>query len=276
MSLQEAYLVLIGVFVFGTIIGSFANVFILRWGTGRSLNGRSSCASCGHKLSWYELIPVASYLLQKGRCRSCGARISPQYVLVEILFGVLFVAAGFSAFMTGLSMVGYATFFFSLAVIFLLTSLAVYDLRHLIIPDGMAYMFIVLAFLWGLYHNALTIPGALMTVRDGLLVASPLFLLWMMSRGRWMGFGDVKLAVGIGMLLGMLGGFSALIFAVWVGAIVSLAVLGVTRFLSHVSLARRHQRLTMKSEIPFGPFLAAATLFVFLTNITIVSLIAIL
>ncbi len=276
MSLQEAYLVLIAIFVFGTIIGSFANVFVLRWGTGRSLNGRSSCASCGHKLSWYELLPVVSYFLQRGRCRSCGTRISPQYALVEIVFGILFVAAALVAFSSGISPGGNLFVLYAWTAIFILLSIAVYDIRHFIIPDGMVYTYIVLAFLWGLVGYGLTISGAIMVVLSGFAVAFPLFLLWALSKGRFMGFGDVKLAVGMGMMLGLLGGFSALIFGIWLGAIVSVLAVLVGKISTHLSLARGGQRLTMKSEIPFGPFLVAATLFVFFTHTTILSLIEVL
>ncbi|HXK40396.1 MAG TPA: prepilin peptidase, partial [Candidatus Paceibacterota bacterium] len=76
-------------FVLGLIIGSFANVFVLRWGTGRSLSSRSGCPACGHRLAWRELVPVVSFFVQRGRCRACETRISPHYVLVELLFGAL-------------------------------------------------------------------------------------------------------------------------------------------------------------------------------------------
>ncbi len=115
-----------------------------------------------------------------------------------------------------------------------------------------------------------------MVVLSGFAVAFPLFLLWALSKGRFMGFGDVKLAVGMGMMLGLLGGFSALIFGIWLGAIVSVLAVLVGKISTHLSLARGGQRLTMKSEIPFGPFLVAATLFVFFTHTTILSLIEVL
>jgi prepilin signal peptidase PulO-like enzyme (type II secretory pathway) len=82
-----------------------------------------------------------------------------------------------------------------------------------------------------------------------------------------MGLGDIKLAVVIGWMLGLLGGFSALVFGVWAGALISLLIVGITRLVSH------RAGLTMKSEIPFGPFLAAGALFVLLTGSTILDLI---
>lgn len=256
-------------FIFGTIIGSFANVFVLRYGTGRSLNGRSSCGSCSKKLAWYELIPVLSYLIQRGRCRSCESRISPHYLIVELVFGFVFAVCawfvvGAPALFTtaSLNQLGYLW-----VVSFLLLALSIYDIRHMIIPDGMLYALSVVVLVWqsiGVWGDW---RALFMMFVAGPLVALPFFLLWLVSGGRWMGFGDIKLSCVLGWMLGLLGGFSALIFGVWAGAIVSLAIIGITR------LASRRSGLTMKSEIPFGPFLAAAALFVVLTGITILDLV---
>src|SRR3989338_6841366 len=79
-------------FVFGLIVGSFLNVVIYRFNTAKSFGGRSACVSCQNKLCWYELIPLVSFLSQKGRCRNCKARISIQYPLVEFATGLIFVA----------------------------------------------------------------------------------------------------------------------------------------------------------------------------------------
>lgn len=265
----DASLYLLASFVLGTIIGSFANVFVLRYGTGRSLNGRSSCGSCGKKLSWYELIPVVSWLMQWGRCRSCESRISPQYLIVELLFGAVFALCtwsifGFSAVLTLSSSINLVYLWI---VSFLLISLSIYDIRHMIIPDGMLIVLGAAALawqvggLWGTWH------ALFMTLVAGPLVALPFFTLWLISKGRWMGLGDIKLAVVMGWMLGLLGGFSALIFGVWAGALVSLAIIGITRLVSH------RTGLTMKSEIPFGPFLATGALLVLLTDVTILALV---
>jgi len=256
---------LIASFIFGTIIGSFANVFVLRYGTGRSLNGRSSCGSCGHQLSWYELIPVVSWLIQRGRCRSCDSRISPQYLIVELVFGGVFALCAWftlgSVAMLTLSL--FINLVYLWIVSFLLIALSIYDIRHMIIPDGMLIVLgaAVVAWhiggLWGVWNTLL------MALIAGPLVALPFFALWFVSKGRWMGLGDIKLAVVLGWMLGLLGGFSALIFGVWAGALVSLLTIGITRLVS------RRAGLTMKSEIPFGPFLVFGALLVLLTGITL-------
>ncbi len=277
--LIDTSLYLLASFVLGTILGSFGNVFVLRYGTGRSLNGRSSCGSCGKKLSWYELIPVVSWVIQQGRCRSCESRISPQYLIVELVFGMVFaLCAWFTLGSTAvLTLPLLIRLIYLWVVSFLLLSISIYDVRHMIIPDGMLAALAVLVLGWrffevrqhmagnaSLYYHALRF---LRPIVDGLLVALPFFALWFISRGRWMGLGDIKFAVLIGWMLGLLGGFSALIFGVWAGALVSLVIIGITRLVSH------RTGLTMKSEIPFGPFLAGGALFVLLTHITMLALV---
>ncbi len=261
----DASLYLLASFVLGTIIGSFANVFVLRYGTGRSLNGRSSCGSCGKKLSWYELIPVVSWLIQWGRCRSCESRISPQYLIVELLFGAVFALCAWFLFGPSaiITLPAFIQLVYLWTVSFLLIALSIYDIRHMIIPDGMLIVLgaAVLAWqvggLWGTWH------ALFMTLVAGPLVALPFFTLWLISKGQWMGLGDIKLALVMGWMLGLLGGFSALIFGVWAGALASLAIIGITRLVSH------RTGLTMKSEIPFGPFLVFGALLVLLTGVTL-------
>lgn len=119
-------------FIFGTIVGSFLNVVVLRYNSSFSIYGRSGCPSCGKTLTWFELIPILSFFLQMGRCRVCGSRISLQYPLVEALTGVLFLFI----FLKGLP----AAFTFYMFVISsLLVAILVYDIRHKIIPDGLVY-----------------------------------------------------------------------------------------------------------------------------------------
>ncbi|MEN9560740.1 MAG: type 4 prepilin-like protein leader peptide-processing enzyme, partial [Candidatus Parcubacteria bacterium] len=120
---------------FGLIIGSFLNVFILRKGV-RSLAGRSACMSCGRTILWQDLIPVVSWIFLRGKCRHCGSAISPQYPLVEIVTGVLFALIGAAPFPIGLFQ---RVLFCVLAA--LLVAIAVYDMRHTIIPDEWAYTF---------------------------------------------------------------------------------------------------------------------------------------
>lgn len=249
--------------ILGLIIGSFLNVVILRMNTGRSVaKGRSKCARCNVTLSWYELVPVFSFLGLRGKCKTCNAPISFQYPLVELItaitFTILYTTIIFSY---GLTLVSFITFVFSAAVASLLIIIFVYDIRHTIIPDQAVYMVIILGLL-SIFWHLLTVPGfaAATAVFDGVLVALPFFLLWALSKGRLMGFGDVKLALGIGWLLGLVGGFSAILFSFWIGGLVGLFLLALSR------------KYSMRSEVPFAPFLIMGTFIVGVWGITIVSL----
>lgn len=255
-------------FLFGTVLGSFLNVVILRYNTGYSVGGRSQCFSCGKTLRWYELVPLVSYIALRGKCSSCKSRISLQYPMVEALTGVIFLAiyaklAVSLPFSPGLiAALGYYYAVFSLLIV-----IVVYDLRHTIIPDGMVYAF-SLAALAGAFVDfealAIVMPSYA-HVAAGPLLFFPFFAMWYLSRGTWMGFGDAKLALGMGWFLGLAGGSMAVMVAFWIGAAVGVGLLLLKRFLSgERALRSRLGTLTIKSEIPFAPFLVLGTILVFL------------
>nr|AQQ75001.1 hypothetical protein [uncultured bacterium] len=245
---------------FGLIIGSFLNVLILRHGI-RGILGRSSCPSCKRELAWFELVPVLSWIALRGKCRTCRARISVQYPLVEFLTG-----AGFAVI--GLAPLLFAQQVLACAIFALFISIAVYDLYHTIIPDVWSYPLALLALLYALVGGA----GA-WELLAGPLVALPLFCFWFFSKGAWMGLGDAKLALSIGFLLGILDGFLALMLAFVVGAFVGVFILIplpiVVRSLRHAGITSRirAKEITMKSEVPFGPFLICATLLVWFSQV---------
>lgn len=263
-------------FVFGAIIGSFLNVVILRYNTGFALSGRSGCLSCGKQLEWYELIPVVSFIFLRGKCRSCESSISWQYPLVEAGTGALF-AFTFLSFFNALTVSNISIVAFYLFVISLLVVITVYDIRHTIIPDGLVYAFIAVSFVklfftYSLYE--LTHFPHILDLFAGPLLFLPFFLLWFVSRGRWMGFGDAKLALGIGFLLGIEGGISAIILAFWIGAVVSLVYILLGRIaesapVKKYALFLHLKHLTIKSEIPFAPYLILGTLLVLFFNIDV-------
>ena len=265
-------LIATAVFAFGCIIGSFLNVVILRYNTGMTLRGRSRCFLCGRTLRLVELIPVFSFIIGRGRCIRCRARISFQYPLVELLTGVLFLALFFKFLFSVPSPYFILYTLYSYTLFSLLLVITVYDLRHKIIPDGPVYAFAALAFLGGAaaISAAPHFPAFLIA---GPVVALPLFLLWLVSRGRWIGLGDAKLALGIGWLLGISDGFSALIFGFWIGAAVGLLLILAARlrraaFFRGLSLSFALKNLTIKSEIPFAPFLILGTFLVFYFGIS--------
>src|ERR1700722_1829653 len=127
-------LYLFSLFVLGAIIGSFLNVVILRFGTGKSFaSGRSKCFSCSHTLFWHDLIPMMSFLLLGGKCRYCGSKISRQYVFVEFITALLFTLAGYLAGVP-MTLIGSILFSLSLVIISFYVVIAFYDMRHKIIP----------------------------------------------------------------------------------------------------------------------------------------------
>ncbi len=246
-------------FGLGLIIGSFLNVVIYRYNTAQTFGGRSACMSCQSKLHWYDLVPVFSFVALSGRCRTCKTKLSFQYPLVELATGVFF-AILFSKFQNlffvdilSFSITyGYYVILFSLLLV-----IAVYDLKHKIIPDTLALFFGVLSFIGIFFFEGnginLHYPG-ITGLFSGLILALPFALLWLVSSGRWMGLGDAKLMVGIGYLLGLSRGLAAVMIAFWIGAFVGILLL---------LLAKRG----MKSELPFAPFLVLGTMISFMMNL---------
>lgn len=252
----------------GVIIGSFLNVVILRINTGRSMGGRSQCATCGKMLSWVELIPVLSYLMLIGKCRKCRSSISSQYIMVELFTGILFVLLALKEthLFTIFSIQVIATLILGWIMVSLLVVIFFYDLRHMIIPDRLSFALVcvgVLYVLAGLLFFNTGYDNVLSHLYSGIVLGGFLGLLWLISSGRWIGFGDVKLVFGLGIFLPLYSGLAAMVLAFWVGAVVGLIKIGLSR------LSSSPRRIIMKSEIPFAPFLILGFLSTFLLEIDI-------
>jgi len=271
-------MVSIALFLFGLAVGSFINVLSLRYEEDKSIfrrgivGGRSHCRSCGKILQWLELIPLFSFLLQRGKCRSCRARLSLQYPIVELGTGLLFLGTPYAVYK------GYDVFFFQsgadfpgwfivLTVLFLLSAvvyvfLSAVDARLTIIPDQATILIAglgigkiaILAFTdsWQVIGSSfLGHYAALFGFRENIwlnhllaAVFGAIFfgLIFFLSRGRAMGFGDVKLAAASGLLLG------------WPDTAVALALAFIVGALWGILLVVRGRR-EMKSSVPFGPFI---------------------
>jgi leader peptidase (prepilin peptidase)/N-methyltransferase len=139
------------IFVFGSIIGSFLNVVVLRHNTGKTIGGRSQCFSCGKQLHWYELFPVFSFAFLMGKCSKCKSKISWQYPLVEVITGTVFLltianATGPIETFVGLTPEAFASLFIRLISFCFLIAISVYDMKHKIIPDEWVYSFVGLSF----------------------------------------------------------------------------------------------------------------------------------
>ncbi len=247
-------------FILGALIGSFLNVVALRYNTGMTLRGRSKCFSCGKNLEWHELVPIFSFLFQKGKCKKCKSKISWQYPVVEILAGFIFLMI-FYIFPPISIESAFETLFYILITCLLLV-ISIYDIRHKIIPDGLSYFFSFLALSHIFISPSLSfvVPNWL-DILSGPILAMPFALLWLMSRGTWMGFGDAKLALGIGWLLGVNDGISAIILAFWIGAVLSLIWIYVV-----------FRKMKLRYEIPFGPYLILGMYIVLLFGIKVIDI----
>lgn len=254
-------MILIVFFIFGIFIGSFLNVCIYRFNTGFSISkGRSKCFSCGSELKFYELVPILSFLFQGGRCLSCKSKISFQYPLVEFFTGILFVVAylrNVNPFFT----------FLDISIFCFLIMIFVYDLKHKIIPDFFVYTFILLSVVKFLYK--INISGfSLLDSLVPFLFFIFFWLLWFISSGRWIGFADSKLVLGIGFFLGLIEGLSAVILSFWVGAIYSIFLL----LMQKMNIYKSNVRINRYTEIPFAPFLVFGTIIEYLYSFDILHL----
>jgi len=248
---------LILAFIFGAIVGSFLNVVSLRFNTGMTLGGRSKCLSCGNTLTWKELVPIFSFLFQRGACKKCRSKISWQYPLVEFTAGALFILILFA--FPPLTPLAAASTIIYLVTACLLLVITVYDIKHKIIPNQFVYAFAGVAFVSLFIGGSSWIHAPSYTaLLAGPLLALPFALLWLVSKGTWMGLGDAKLVLGIGWLLGLGGGVNALVLAFWIAAIVSVVWLLFT-----------YKRFKPRTEIPFGPYLILGMYLVLIFHIQV-------
>lgn len=232
-------------FLFGLVIGSFLNVVILRGAAGEGLGGRSRCPHCRNTLGFSELIPLASFILQKGRCRGCNAGISAQYPIVELGTALAFAAAAwyFLPLLYGengaMSVQALRGLGLVCAGIGAGLAILVSDIRFQIIPDGAVLVLGIVGF------AASFTRGSLAADTFGAVgCALFFFLLWAVSGGRWMGFGDVKLVAATSLLVGFPASIAAVLFAFWMGGAAGGALLAAGR-------------KAWGSRIPFGPFILA-------------------
>ena len=225
--------VVFGIFfaLYGIVIGSFLNVLILRLPLKESITlKRSHCMTCGHTLSWYELIPLFSYLFLGGKCRHCKAHISVQYPIVEaangILYVVFFLAKGITV----------ETFLYCLAASALL-ALSVIDWRTQEIPLG----FILFILTLGLVRLFTDLENWSQYV-IGLFAGSVfLLLIDLVTKGRGIGHGDIKLMAATGLLLGWKLIIIAFIMACIIGTVVHLIRMAVKK---------------VGRKLAFGPYLS--------------------
>ncbi|MDA3815035.1 MAG: prepilin peptidase [Patescibacteria group bacterium] len=223
------YLLLL--FCLGLCLGSFANVLIDRTENGKSLDGRSKCDFCGYQLRWFDNIPIISFLILRAKCRKCHRKLSWQYPAVELFMGIVFAV---SAWQLGMSQsfenpLMLVSNLLLMITAFLFVLVVVWDLKYMIIPNEIVIAGVVVTVLIFLIKfvvepctsfdwNCFWISGIL-----GAIVMSGFFwMLYAISKGTWIGGGDVKLAIWLGLLVGIKMVYPALMIAYIVGAIVAI------------------------------------------------------
>lgn len=249
--------ILVGVYLalLGAVMGSFVGAVAWRLEMGRDfVRERSECEHCHHVLAWYDLVPVFSWLWLRGKCRYCRKTIGVSALLLELGLGLAF-AVSFVVWPYGWGALGVALFIVWLASLVLLAILFIYDVRHSLLPDVLIWpltAFGVIGF--GLLMQLQAVPYAQWPL-EALLALLPITgvygLIYMVSGGRWIGFGDVKLGIFIGLILG------------WQGALLALLVANYLGFF-WILPALLRGKLDRSARLPFGPFLIMATVIVFL------------
>lgn len=234
----------------GLMFGSFVNALVWRLHNKRDfVKERSECTHCHHLLEWYDLVPVLSWVSLRGRCRYCHKSIEDSPV-TELAVATVF-AASYVWWPLGFSTTGWVLFGIWLVALVLLAALFLYDLRWSLLPDSLTFPLIGLGIVWvivtyfGIAH--MSVAAASLNVLLGLASVAGLYgLLYGVSKGEWVGFGDVKLGIFMGLVLG------------WEQGLLAVMLANILAF-CFIMPGLLTGKITRKSRIPFGPFLIIAT-----------------
>ncbi|OGJ59325.1 hypothetical protein A3D11_03205 [Candidatus Peribacteria bacterium RIFCSPHIGHO2_02_FULL_49_16] len=224
----------------GLIFGSFGTVIVMRVPKGKGIGGRSRCVSCSKKLSVRELIPVFSFLLQRGTCLHCKKRIHWLYPFIECATVLLFLTAFWftESSYDQLSLFVFRSFFLAL-LLWLLLLIAIIDLHTQMIPDTLNIPLLLGSIFYTSFFGDLDVLA--------LILGGGFFgLQWILSRGKWVGSGDIILGTSIGALLG-----SWRLTIYWIAVSYCIGAAVVCYFLAT-------GKKTRKDRIAFGPFLVVA------------------
>ncbi|MDO8658017.1 MAG: prepilin peptidase [Candidatus Levybacteria bacterium] len=251
-------MLIILLFLFGLAIGSFLNVLIDRIPRNEPIvKSRSYCESCKKKLKWIDLIPVLSFIFLKGECRYCRSPISFYYPTVEFLTGILFISvvfllptSGIMNYELGIRNIAYMGY--NLLIISALIVIFFTDLKYGIVPDKITYPVIIFSLFYLIFNFPLSNPiqsdSTFNFVLSALFAFMFFLLIFVITKGRGMGFGDVKLVFLLGLFLGFPKIVVALYLAFLTGAVISLI------------LIMFRKKKFFGSTIPFGPFLVIGTI----------------
>ena len=244
---MEKTLLAVALFFIGLVLGSFVNAAVWRLKNKKDLVlGRSECVNCHHQLAWHDLIPVVSWVSLQGKCRYCRKSISARYPLVELGVAAYFVMSlAFWPFGFG-NATEFLRFAVWLAAGVPLAILFLYDLKWLILPDKVIFPLLGLGIAMTVLHGlqAQSLGSFLLDLFGSLAILSGFYMvLYLLSRGRWIGFGDVKLGAAL-----------ALLICDWRLALIAFFLANLIGTLVTVP-AIAFKKIQKNSHIPFGPFL---------------------
>ncbi len=223
-------------FIFGTCIGSFLGAINYRLHSKKKgfIMGRSICPNCKKKLNWYHLVPIFSYLFLNGKCAKCKKSISTYYPLIELTTGLSYLIIMLNFGITKIPFLAFYGLLFTLLI-----GIFFYDLRYKEIPDSYSLPAIFLTLL-GNWALKIVEPKSMLI---GAFIIGGFFALqFILSRGRWIGGGDIRLGLLLGTTLGLTNGGIALFLAYVLGSIVGISLMAF-------------KKATGKTLLPFGPFL---------------------
>lgn len=236
-------------FILGAIFGSFLNCLIYRIHKEKSILGRSFCINCNKTLEFWDLIPVFSYIFLRGKCRHCKTKFSIEHFLVEFILGSLFAFGYWFFFVNNFWIFGnlIISYLFYIFLVLILSFIFVYDLKYYLIVDLVVYLGIFVSFIFNLI-----IHKSFYEMLFGLILGFCFFgFQYFISRGRWLGEGDIILGCLMGVLLGLKISIVALFLTYFSGAIISIFLL----------LLKVKDK---SSKIPLGPFISLAIFISFL------------
>ncbi len=235
--------------IYGLFFGSFLNVVDWRFGRWREIAlKRSACPHCHREIRWYDLVPVASFILLRGRCRNCQQPISWQYPLIELTTAIVTGVVWYGAAPEGLIAITQTVMLIGFCYVLILASLK--DMRHMEVPDMLFVAALLLSVLYRIFGGFR--ESGLLDAVYGVLSTTAVFLaLVIISKERWMGWGDVFLAVPIGIVLGFPKGLVWLYLSFIVGAAIGLVLIW-------------SGKKTRKDPVPFVPILAICFLLAYL------------
>jgi prepilin signal peptidase PulO-like enzyme (type II secretory pathway) len=251
-------------FFVGLAFGSFALAMVDRMKTGKDwVKGRSECDNCKHILQPIDLVPLISWLSTKGRCRYCKKKLSVAYPLTEFFVGLAFLFSYLYWPNTLSGFLSIAMFVVWLVALVVMAALFVFDIRWFILPNKLIRPLIALGVIWMIMDIAtqgLSV-GIVVNYTLAVLVGAGLFLLlFVASKGKWIGDGDIRLGVAIGLFAGNpLGAWFCIFLASTIGVLASIPILFKTK---------KNKRLKLK--IPFGPVLIIALYFTVLFGTQII------